>query len=265
MIRRPPRSTLFPYTTLFRSPTPRVQLRCHTSVGWHLPAPPAYRFRGDGSPERLALGSLRRAPLLDDRDAHPGNRLSPTDNPAHQLRLSLVRASALHARYWPGHVLLSEYLVCDEQRACGAAGRCIRYALNLPKLRHAGEHRRLLQYRHHWPGLGVVINALQWPLPCRRSGSSSRKDRAPAADLRTLRRLPGLQSDENAAAGECAACPADSYSGQLTGPQLLPEPDLASIYGRLARRVLPTSRELFRRRPDAFTARERRYPGHCYR
>src|SRR2546430_4793166 len=31
MIRRPPRSTLFPYTTLFRSPTISVQNRCETS------------------------------------------------------------------------------------------------------------------------------------------------------------------------------------------------------------------------------------------
>src|SRR5258708_27130174 len=80
MIRRPPRSTLFPYTTLFRSPTPRVQLRCHTSVGWHLPAPPAYRFRGDGSPERLALGSLRRAPLLDDRSEEHTSELQSPDH-----------------------------------------------------------------------------------------------------------------------------------------------------------------------------------------
>src|SRR6266581_3069609 len=29
MIRRPPRSTLFPYTTLFRSPPPRDQLALH--------------------------------------------------------------------------------------------------------------------------------------------------------------------------------------------------------------------------------------------
>src|SRR5258707_9860866 len=29
MIRRPPRSTLFPYTTLFRSPMPRVRIRVY--------------------------------------------------------------------------------------------------------------------------------------------------------------------------------------------------------------------------------------------
>src|SRR5258705_8272660 len=37
MIRRPPRSTLFPYTTLFRSPSRRI-------VGWR-PQPGAYRHR----------------------------------------------------------------------------------------------------------------------------------------------------------------------------------------------------------------------------
>src|SRR5438034_3769879 len=49
MLRRPPRSTLFPYTTLFRSPTCRVRPglgsrgkgtntlgSCASSVGWHL-------------------------------------------------------------------------------------------------------------------------------------------------------------------------------------------------------------------------------------
>src|SRR2546425_7948906 len=34
MIRRPPRSTLFPYTTLFRSPDP-------SKDGWSLPLPPS--------------------------------------------------------------------------------------------------------------------------------------------------------------------------------------------------------------------------------
>src|SRR3712207_9475050 len=41
MIRRPPRSTLFPYTTLFRSPTPRGSTPRHGQAvqvpgrGWH--------------------------------------------------------------------------------------------------------------------------------------------------------------------------------------------------------------------------------------
>src|SRR5256885_9796986 len=38
MIRRPPRSTLFPYTTLFRSPFPRCSLPPHMPPSSH-PAP----------------------------------------------------------------------------------------------------------------------------------------------------------------------------------------------------------------------------------
>src|SRR5689334_23498629 len=42
MLRRPPRSTLFPYTTLFRSPCcPRSQSRVHAATNW--PASPRDR------------------------------------------------------------------------------------------------------------------------------------------------------------------------------------------------------------------------------
>src|SRR5256886_16130709 len=34
MIRRPPRSTLFPYTTLFRSPVPERELAQRAGLGW---------------------------------------------------------------------------------------------------------------------------------------------------------------------------------------------------------------------------------------
>src|SRR3712207_7077140 len=47
MIRRPPRSTLFPYTTLFRSPSPPGCGCCSAGGGW----PPAARRRcGTSSP-----------------------------------------------------------------------------------------------------------------------------------------------------------------------------------------------------------------------
>src|SRR2546430_16582654 len=45
MIRRPPRSTLFPYTTLFRSPPPRALL---VIEGWHGSAGPPRALGGLG-------------------------------------------------------------------------------------------------------------------------------------------------------------------------------------------------------------------------
>src|SRR3712207_8890211 len=63
MIRRPPRSTLFPYTTLFRS-----------GFRVHRPVRPERSTRGDGSlyrsPERYAVGSQ-----LEKRN-HQGERRS---------------------------------------------------------------------------------------------------------------------------------------------------------------------------------------------
>src|SRR3712207_8331472 len=56
MIRRPPRSTLFPYTTLFRSP-------------------PWLRLRSDGEevlPLELALPGIGHAPALGAEPAAPG-------------------------------------------------------------------------------------------------------------------------------------------------------------------------------------------------
>src|SRR3712207_8229569 len=53
MIRRPPRSTLFPYTTLFRSDDAPAALRERAHV------------RGEEHPERLAAG--RVAPDLDEQ------------------------------------------------------------------------------------------------------------------------------------------------------------------------------------------------------
>src|SRR2546427_3535477 len=55
MIRRPPRSTLFPYTTLFRSPQPvqgswrhRPPLGCPLDVIWPKPSQPPYVQAGPG-------------------------------------------------------------------------------------------------------------------------------------------------------------------------------------------------------------------------
>src|SRR3712207_7378063 len=52
MIRRPPRSTLFPYTTLFRSPRPRHPARA--ARGGRRALPPLRRGQPDQRPEQGA-------------------------------------------------------------------------------------------------------------------------------------------------------------------------------------------------------------------
>src|SRR5438132_10228900 len=46
MLRRPPRSTLFPYTTLFRSHSPTATSSCLLGHSRHFPAPPRHAQRG---------------------------------------------------------------------------------------------------------------------------------------------------------------------------------------------------------------------------
>src|SRR3712207_8194143 len=77
MIRRPPRSTLFPYTTLFRSRVPRV-------------------LRGL-DPERHALPAVRRGRLEHESLAVVGDEREQVDDPAAVGHL----ARAQDAR--PGH------------------------------------------------------------------------------------------------------------------------------------------------------------------
>src|SRR5438876_6650774 len=74
MIRRPPRSTLFPYTTLFRSPRGRAlgrvaQLRRHAIVG------PL------GVAEQIPRPGLRR--IAHPRGEEPGDRKSTRLNSSH--------------------------------------------------------------------------------------------------------------------------------------------------------------------------------------
>src|SRR2546427_7614025 len=60
MIRRPPRSTLFPYTTLFRSP---VSIR-RTARTLGLKTDAAYRFERGADIEALVDASARAAALI---------------------------------------------------------------------------------------------------------------------------------------------------------------------------------------------------------
>src|SRR3712207_7514456 len=93
MIRRPPRSTLFPYTTLFRSPTggrPGI-------VQLPRPRPPPERGRL-GAADARALG---RAPELDPRRgvtrALPGPRAGPGRADRKSTRLNSSHANISYA------------------------------------------------------------------------------------------------------------------------------------------------------------------------
>src|SRR5262245_64366354 len=90
MIRRPPRSTLFPYTTLFRSPrAARVRrgrslrlsrtARAPGEVGWARPLPVRRRGGGRSEEHTSELQSLRHLVcrlLLEKKKKKKGNRLS---------------------------------------------------------------------------------------------------------------------------------------------------------------------------------------------
>src|SRR2546429_4906475 len=91
MIRRPPRSTLFPYTTLFRSPQP-ARARGHA---WCLPSP----LRPDASILGVAAGMEDtmyylsrhvREVMVVDRYAQPGMWRSEEHTSELQSRLHLV-------------------------------------------------------------------------------------------------------------------------------------------------------------------------------
>src|SRR2546422_2018049 len=65
MIRRPPRSTLFPYTTLFRSPSVTFRQKGHQGLGGRNP----YRFRGHAALRRIdgRAADDRKVPARESR------------------------------------------------------------------------------------------------------------------------------------------------------------------------------------------------------
>src|SRR5690349_23467041 len=80
MIRRPPRSTLFPYTTLFRSPSDR---RLHPPSDDHARHPKRARSqRGRGCPHEQADHPLRHQQAVRVRP-HRGDRKSTRLNSSH--------------------------------------------------------------------------------------------------------------------------------------------------------------------------------------
>src|SRR5258708_33748626 len=91
MIRRPPRSTLFPYTTLFRSPQGLVSLHVRPAVraADDLPAAGRARSRGAARPEEEAVAMILRLEGLTKRfgglTAVDAVDLSVTENCVHAI------------------------------------------------------------------------------------------------------------------------------------------------------------------------------------
>src|SRR2546422_5250926 len=80
MIRRPPRSTLFPYTTLFRSP-----------AGAHRPQPEAGAGPGD-----VRVGWAGRSGSLFGGTGHGARSVSPSSSLEGELGRRLQRLRAAH-------------------------------------------------------------------------------------------------------------------------------------------------------------------------
>src|SRR3712207_9553106 len=100
MIRRPPRSTLFPYTTLFRS---LEDLRERRLVpGYGLPAPQAHVVLAPLHPAREGEGAQTRVDPAPRRDGGDGLGVRPVEAQALSRR-SEEHTSELQSR---------QYLVC---------------------------------------------------------------------------------------------------------------------------------------------------------
>src|SRR3989449_11517595 len=98
MIRRPPRSTLFPYTTLFRSGTARRH-RLHR------------RYRQD--PARQVPGGARHAPgAAPRRRGAPEPLMAEPGTQAHPLRVAIIGAGPT-GYYVADHLLRQDRVVVE--------------------------------------------------------------------------------------------------------------------------------------------------------
>src|SRR3712207_8760204 len=80
MIRRPPRSTLFPYTTLFRSARVEEEAQLHAGLGYRK-RPHGYRHDSDRPGARLHVRRLPAAPAI--QRARAADRKSTRLNSSH--------------------------------------------------------------------------------------------------------------------------------------------------------------------------------------
>src|SRR3972149_9098099 len=89
MIRRPPRSTLFPYTTLFRSGSPGRRASCRTATGLPVTLPAAHldrkstRLNSSHSQISYAVLSLQKKKNRAGFCARRGRRRPEDPAPSH--------------------------------------------------------------------------------------------------------------------------------------------------------------------------------------
>src|SRR5438874_6432921 len=90
MIRPPPRSTLFPYTTLFRSKPAQVKILISASGSGQMQPLPMNEFEAERSEEHTSELQSRRElvcrPLLEKKTERPGVPAPQPPGPAHPLR-----------------------------------------------------------------------------------------------------------------------------------------------------------------------------------
>src|SRR5256885_9201955 len=99
MIRRPPRSTLFPYTTLFRSPLPPALAGSRRERGCLSPSPRSRPHSGRGGDRKSTRLNSSHLVIsyavfcLKKKKIKPAHHSPPTDD--------LVRADACLRSVWP--------------------------------------------------------------------------------------------------------------------------------------------------------------------
>src|SRR5438874_10241036 len=99
MIPRPPRSTLFPYTTLFRSPSVIVDVRETSPIGRH----PWHRLRPQAAGDQLAL----RSRLRSGRSEEHTSELQSRRDIVCRLLLEKKNKSNSRANFRPRQVITS--------------------------------------------------------------------------------------------------------------------------------------------------------------
>src|SRR5947208_12395298 len=101
MLRRPPRSTLFPYTTLFRSVKPGAPAKC--------PSP-----KGGGEPRkghnRKGNGNARR-PVVNAEDL-----VGDSDDPVDERRLFEISEDRKSTRLNSSHQIISYAVFCLKKK-----------------------------------------------------------------------------------------------------------------------------------------------------